>query len=234
MATNFFARWSKRKLDGAEQQQVDEDNSISQELSAQEVENQPLDTQVSESATPSIEKSNTTEASDPLGEGDNARLNCEETTGADPLSTEEAETQDPEKMSLASLLVSQVEESAKKAAMRKLFMSEEFNIRDGLDDYDDDYSNLKALSQGVAETLREWVKEKPEETTEPNSETLSDIEPEINAEQSHAVSDDASQQAEPLADQDVAHTEGEPATDSRDEPDDIEHEVASTQNINVK
>lgn len=44
-----------------------------------------------------------------------------------------------------------------------MFLSEEFNVRDGLDDYDDDYSNLKSLSEGVAETLRDWVKDKTED-----------------------------------------------------------------------
>ncbi|MCE1777230.1 DUF3306 domain-containing protein, partial [Enterobacter hormaechei] len=71
--------------------------------------------------------------------------------------------QKPEEMSIANLLVSEASESVKKAALRKLFLSEEFNVRDGLDDYDDDYSNLKSLSEGVAETLRDWVKDKTED-----------------------------------------------------------------------
>ena len=58
--------------------------------------------------------------------------------------------------------------------MRKLFLSEEFNVRDGLDDYDDDYSNLKSLSEGVAETLRDWVKDKTEEETTLEEEQVID------------------------------------------------------------
>ncbi|MEF1307387.1 DUF3306 domain-containing protein, partial [Vibrio owensii] len=80
----------------------------------------------------------------------------------------------PEEMSVAQLLVSEASESVKKAALRKMFLSEEFNVRDGLDDYDDDYSNLKSLSEGVAETLRDWVKEKTEE--EPAEETTQSTE----------------------------------------------------------
>lgn len=57
-------------------------------------------------------------------------------------------------MSVAQLLVSEASESVKKAALRKMFLSEEFNVRDGLDDYDDDYSNLKSLSQ---DSLRRCV-----------------------------------------------------------------------------
>ncbi|MFA0218111.1 DUF3306 domain-containing protein, partial [Vibrio splendidus] len=90
-----------------------------------------------------------------------------------------ADVQDPapeatEDLSVAQLLVSEASESVKKAALRKLFLSEEFNVRDGLDDYDDDYSNLKSLSEGVAETLRDWVKDKTEEETTLEEEQIID------------------------------------------------------------
>lgn len=145
MATNFFSRWSQRKLN-KETDEPSEQEPI--EASALEVEPAADDSSVDVGDAP--------EALSSEAEQDLPNSKVEQEVAS-------AEEQDPEKMSLANLLVSQVEESAKKAAMRKLFMSEEFNIRDGLDDYDEDYSNLKALSQGVAETLRDWVKEKPEE-----------------------------------------------------------------------
>ncbi len=102
---------------------------------------------------------------------------------SDALETNEevhaSDVQDPapeatEDLSVAQLLVSEASESVKKAALRKLFLSEEFNVRDGLDDYDDDYSNLKSLSEGVAETLRDWVKDKTEEETTPEEEQVID------------------------------------------------------------
>lgn len=86
-------------------------------------------------------------------------MNVNEVSQA-PDITANVETEKPEEMSVAQLLVSEASESVKKAALRKMFLSEEFNVRDGLDDYDDDYSNLKSLSKDVAETLRDWVKEK--------------------------------------------------------------------------
>ncbi len=106
-------------------------------------------------------------------------------TDADSSSAEE-KTQEA---SIANLLISEASESVKKAALRKLFLSEEFNVRDGLDDYDDDYSNLKSLSEGVADTLRDWIKEKSEEEpvqeqqtvkteNEPVTKELSDLAPE--------------------------------------------------------
>lgn len=151
MATSFFSRWSKRKLD--------------------ETTTEPSDAKVVDSV----------ESTEP----ETAQAHAELSTEAQALATEasaietesqeaSSETTDPEEMSVAQLLVSEASESVKKAALRKMFLSEEFNVRDGLDDYDDDYSNLKSLSEGVAETLRDWVKEKTEE--EPAEETTQSTE----------------------------------------------------------
>lgn len=151
MATSFFSRWSKRKLE--------------------EATTEPTDAK----AVDSVEST----------EPETAQAHEELSTEAQALATEasvtetesqqaSSETTDPEEMSVAQLLVSEASESVKKAALRKMFLSEEFNVRDGLDDYDDDYSNLKSLSEGVAETLRDWVKEKTEE--EPAEETTQSTE----------------------------------------------------------
>ncbi|EKO3806962.1 DUF3306 domain-containing protein [Vibrio harveyi] len=151
MATSFFSRWSKRKLE--------------------ETTTEPTDAKVVESV----------ESTEP----ETAQAHEELSTEAQALATEASatetesqqasnETTDPEEMSVAQVLVSEASESVKKAALRKMFLSEEFNVRDGLDDYDDDYSNLKSLSEGVAETLRDWVKEKTEE--EPAEETTQSTE----------------------------------------------------------
>ncbi|WP_199481520.1 DUF3306 domain-containing protein [Vibrio owensii] len=151
MATSFFSRWSKRKLE--------------------ETTTEPTDAK----AVDSVEST----------EPETAQAHEELSTDAQALATEvsatetesqpaSSDTTDPEEMSVAQLLVSEASESVKKAALRKMFLSEEFNVRDGLDDYDDDYSNLKSLSEGVAETLRDWVKEKTEE--EPAEETAQSTE----------------------------------------------------------
>lgn len=143
MATSFFSRWSKRKLEEATTEPTDakavDSVESTEELST---EAQALATEASVTETESQQAS--------------------------------SEATDPEEMSVAQLLVSEASESVKKAALRKMFLSEEFNVRDGLDDYDDDYSNLKSLSEGVAETLRDWVKEKTEE--EPAEETTQSTE----------------------------------------------------------
>ncbi|PTP30493.1 DUF3306 domain-containing protein [Vibrio splendidus] len=166
MATNFFSRWSQRKLD----ESTDERLEVEQTLEATELTSSDSSSDSSSEVSPA-DLSSEMEAAAP------------QSLESDALETNEevhaAEVQDPapeatEDLSVAQLLVSEASESVKKAALRKLFLSEEFNVRDGLDDYDDDYSNLKSLSEGVAETLRDWVKDKTEEETTPEEEQVID------------------------------------------------------------
>lgn len=162
MATSFLSRWSKRKLE--ESSQHDEEIT-------------PIaETEQSEDNVTAL--SNADESSD--------ALNIDEDSQA-PDITATLEVEKTEEMSVAQLLVSEASESVKKAALRKMFLSEEFNVRDGLDDYDDDYSNLKSLSQDVAETLRDWVKDKVED--EPNAETAQGSELNANDIASEVVED---------------------------------------------
>lgn len=135
MATShdFLSRWSKRKLEESQNTHEDAEQS---DVTNTEADANPSANRIAAEESPTAEVSETA-------------ANVDE--------------QKPEEMSIANLLVSEASESVKKAALRKLFLSEEFNVRDGLDDYDDDYSNLKSLSEGVAETLRDWVKDKTED-----------------------------------------------------------------------
>ena len=66
--------------------------------------------------------------------------------------------------------------AAKKAALRKMFLSPEFNVVDRLNDYDHDYAAVKPLAAGVAETLREWVNKVEELESDPtNPESAGEI-----------------------------------------------------------
>ncbi|MEZ8251454.1 DUF3306 domain-containing protein [Vibrio splendidus] len=157
MATNFFSRWSQRKLD----ESTDEPLEAQQTLEETELTSSDSSSEVSpemEAAAPQSLESDALET--------NEEVNASDVQDPAPEATED--------LSVAQLLVSEASESVKKAALRKLFLSEEFNVRDGLDDYDDDYSNLKSLSEGVAETLRDWVKDKTEEETTPEEEQVID------------------------------------------------------------
>ncbi|MEZ8345397.1 DUF3306 domain-containing protein [Vibrio splendidus] len=156
MATNFFSRWSQRKLD----ESTDEPLEVEQTLEATEL----TSSDSSSSEISPADLSSEMEAAAPQSLESDALETNEEVNAADVQDPAPEATED---LSVAQLLVSEASESVKKAALRKLFLSEEFNVRDGLDDYDDDYSNLKSLSEGVAETLRDWVKDKTEEDTTP-------------------------------------------------------------------
>lgn len=163
MATNFFSRWSQRKLD----ESTDEALEVEQTLEAPEL----TSSDSSSSEISPADLSSEMEAAAPQSLDSDALETNEEVHAADVQDPAPEATED---LSVAQLLVSEASESVKKAALRKLFLSEEFNVRDGLDDYDDDYSNLKSLSEGVAETLRDWVKDKTEEETTPEEEQVID------------------------------------------------------------
>ncbi|MEZ9157454.1 DUF3306 domain-containing protein [Vibrio lentus] len=162
MATNFFSRWSQRKLDGS----TDEPLEVEQTLETTELTSSDSSSEVSPA-----DLSSEMEAAAPQSLESEASETNEEVHASDVQDPASEATED---LSVAQLLVSEASESVKKAALRKLFLSEEFNVRDGLDDYDDDYSNLKTLSEGVAETLRDWVKDKTEEDTVNEPEQVAD------------------------------------------------------------
>ncbi|WP_139683911.1 DUF3306 domain-containing protein [Vibrio tasmaniensis] len=165
MATNFFSRWSQRKLDGP----TDEPLEVEQTLEAPEL----TSSDSSSSEISPADFSSEMEAVAPQSLESEASETNEDVHAADVQDPAPEATED---LSVAQLLVSEASESVKKAALRKLFLSEEFNVRDGLDDYDDDYSNLKSLSEGVAETLRDWVKDKTEEEAPSETEQVADNE----------------------------------------------------------
>ena len=178
MATSFFSRWSQRKLDGDKAADVEppEPDSTTDNTQTSELK------QVSEQE-PSITSEQV--STDVSRESLESSVDNPEGDGESP--------------SVAQLLVSEASESVKKAALRKLFLSEEFNVRDGLDDYDDDYSNLKSLGEGVADTLRDWVKETVEDS-EPEvtqtQEELASSSDELEEDETKAVSEEALEEPE--------------------------------------
>jgi len=54
----------------------------------------------------------------------------------------------------SGFLSPKVSESLRRAALRKLFSMPEFNVRDGLDDYDDDYTSFTALGNTITADMR--------------------------------------------------------------------------------
>ena len=82
---------------------------------------------------------------------------------SEPVVTEERVLTDEDMPPLASLdensdysgfLSSGVSEGLRRRALRKLFLSSVFNIRDGLDDYDEDFTSFEALGDIVTSDMR--------------------------------------------------------------------------------
>lgn len=147
MATDsFLHRWSKRKQ---EQTRDETDNATEVLVSSEYVE---------------------ADVSAVTAEAESGAVNDEEQ--APPPSMEDVERL-KEGDSVSAFLAKGVASQVKKAALRKLFHSEAYNIRDGMNDYDFDYTNRESLTAEVAQSLRQWTKEKlePLDDAAPKQET---------------------------------------------------------------
>ncbi|HDY7996378.1 TPA: DUF3306 domain-containing protein [Vibrio vulnificus] len=186
MATDFFSRWSSRKLAGEMQKQLkqsDEDIAAHSSLTA--------------------EQKNAVEE-------DHALLSNQ--TSGEKERADELTEQEP---TISALLASEATQEVKKAALRKLFHSEEFNVVDRLNDYDHDYkSSIGALAPNVAQTLREWMKPVEEALTEAEPDSAPGSVAVDNDDSIEAISDTLTQsetQALTLSQSDL------PANETRDE-----------------
>ncbi|CAM4349386.1 DUF3306 domain-containing protein [Vibrio agarivorans] len=160
MASSFISRWSQRKIEESQHESKDAREHVSEQL-REHVRDEKLNSEAEIVKAEPVNSVNEEAEQQSNLEREQSTDNVEDAGVAETASA--TETDVPQETSIANLLVSEASESIKKAALRKLFLSEEFNVRDGLDDYDDDYSNLKTLSEGVADKLRDWVNDKPEE-----------------------------------------------------------------------
>lgn len=111
-----------------------------------------------------------------------------------------------------------VSETLRKAALRKLFHSPAFNIVDGLDDYDDDFTVFEALGDLVTSDMRhqeELAEERKRALEEQQqSERLSeeDVSDETTVEEDLVVETDDSLE-ESTADEQAAKDEEDPGDD---------------------
>lgn len=101
-----------------------------------------------------------------------------------------------------------VSETLRKAALRKLFHSPAFNIVDGLDDYDDDFTTFKALGDIVTADMRHQMELEKEREEARETESLDDSQ----------MLEDAQEEvdASTLSDEESANA-GESVTDAQDD-----------------
>jgi hypothetical protein len=89
-----------------------------------------------------------------------------------------------EESNFSQFFSSGVSDELRNLALRRLFNLPQFNIRDGLNDYDEDFSKMPALAQEVAAKMRSWLHEKQDElTTELTSEEQEERSSEENEKQ---------------------------------------------------
>lgn len=182
VATNFFQRWSQRKLTKTEDESVDETLTLESAETAPEqdvvvTENTALNADV-------IEPIEADKASD--NQLDKTDLVADNTPDIalthDDVSTVTYDS------GVVSFMKESVEKSVKKAALRKLFHSEEFNYISDMDDCTEDFSNIPTLDPAIASQMRGWVNQAVEKVTDMvedlSSETMYNSELDNKAEQS--------------------------------------------------
>ncbi|WP_318410271.1 DUF3306 domain-containing protein [Photobacterium leiognathi] len=147
MATNFFQRWSNRKLTKKE-----ENETVSEELTTD-------DSAVVEASdalqTASVQEENAIEQT----------VQPQETIEDTVLTHDDADAVTYDS-GVASFMKGSVEKSVKKAALRKLFHSEEFNYISDMDDCTEDYTSIQTLDPAIAAQMRGWANKALEKVTD--------------------------------------------------------------------
>lgn len=83
----------------------------------------------------------------------------------EPIELPDVETID-ESSNVSAFLSPEVDEKIRRVALRKLFHLDKFNIRDGLDDYDDDYTVFEPLGDIVTSDMRHQMEMKEKKLKE--------------------------------------------------------------------
>lgn len=109
---------------------------------------------------------------------------------------------------IKAYLVSGVSAGLRKRALRRLFAASHYGVRDGLDDYDEDFrEKLKPLADDVAERLRQWTRRRVEGDDETPEEEASESE-ELSSQgmdgDGHGAREMPPEASDPAPDSDIA------------------------------
>ncbi|HIF9481315.1 TPA: DUF3306 domain-containing protein [Photobacterium damselae] len=173
MTSNFFQRWSSRKLTAREETpQVEEKKEDSVEIIddtvAQSLSNAHIDeANASSESTSPCEQSDTSVLDNSVSDNHSSEIDTE------VAETEDLTLSDVDKVTFesgaASFLKQGVDKAVKKAALRKLFHSSEYNYISDMDDCTEDFSQLETLSDKVKGELRSWAKEQIDDLLTPDN-----------------------------------------------------------------
>ncbi|QFU01625.1 hypothetical protein FIU83_08245 [Halomonas sp. THAF5a] len=119
---------------------------------------------------------------------------------------------------IKAYLASGVSAGLRRRALRRLFAASHYGVRDGLDDYDDDFrEKLKPLAEDVAERLRQWTRREAEGDDEvPGDEAPEQVASRATDGDDQDAREPAPQASDPAPDADIAH-EAEAPDDERRE-----------------
>ncbi|MGC3834737.1 DUF3306 domain-containing protein [Moritella viscosa] len=160
MATNFFQRWSSRSLTAKDKASttLSETNEAVEELTESKQFSEPVydaNAEINQAVT--LDKV-TNDAVD-------KQSDISDKSSDDVLTIADADSVTFDS-GVVSFLKQGVDKSVKKAALAKLFHSDEFNYISDMDDHTEDFSNIPKLDDSIAKQLRGWVNavlEEPEQ-----------------------------------------------------------------------
>ncbi|CED58747.1 Putative uncharacterized protein [Moritella viscosa] len=163
MATNFFQRWSSRSLTAKDKASttLSETNEAVEELTESKQFSEPVydaNAEINQAVT--LDKV-TNDAVD-------KQSDISDKSSDDVLTIADADSVTFDS-GVVSFLKQGVDKSVKKAALAKLFHSDEFNYISDMDDHTEDFSNIPKLDDSIAKQLRGWVNavlEEPEQEME--------------------------------------------------------------------
>ncbi|MGF1717146.1 DUF3306 domain-containing protein [Photobacterium chitinilyticum] len=192
MATNFLQRWSSRKLAVREETAEVEADALSVQGDTEpdqlsDISEYTVEGAGSFSFKPSTEHEVEAESEISVEAGEV----CEQTALKEAVSEETRLTlKDVASVTfeggVTSFMKSGVEKSVKKAALRKLFHSDEFNYVSDMDDHTEDFSNVPTLDSSVTKQLRNWVNQASEKLEEASEEIAQAV---INEQENRNVVD---------------------------------------------
>ncbi|SDK80800.1 Protein of unknown function [Franzmannia pantelleriensis] len=167
---NRFERWSRRKRGLAVEQDAG-DESVG-----------------TETPEPAVETAESASSSEPAAQPPRQRVSDEvgDTPAAPPAEGSLDHTLPaPETLGPGSdfkaYLVPGVSSALKNRALRRLWATGNYNVRDGLDDYDLDYSQMRKMTAETSETVRQWGKKLVEKLDEPAEDAATDLSSSSNA-----------------------------------------------------
>jgi len=163
--TSFLKRWSLRKTEASREQ--NEQSNETEQL---------LDNQDSSEVTPPLP--------DKAAEISADSLSDEDMPAIDSLD---------EHSNFQQFFSEGVSEALRQQALRKLFNLPEFHVRDGLNDYDQDFSNITPLAEAAAGQIRQWIHQQKDDFTAALQDDSNDEESAEPIHSSHASSTEGDQ-----------------------------------------